>query len=146
MKMLRALLAIFLICLLLLPGCGKKQTYSVYKYPVRPGTEEWARLDGHGAMLEACELPEEWLKADTATLLGCVLTYPLLADAFMSSTFGANPAEVLAEEFDGMKELLKRDDLAKVAKEFDMEVLVFSKEYEKKIAQKMLTVLQEYSN
>ena len=90
------------------------------------------------------KLPEEWLKADTASLLGCVLTYPLLSDAFMSSSFRENPADYLANDFSGMKELLSRDDLAQTAKSFEIEKLEFYSENQKKLASRMLTYLQSY--
>lgn len=38
-----------------------------------------------------------------------------VSDAFASSTFGADPAENPASEFNGMKELLNRDDLLNAA-------------------------------
>ena len=119
--------------------------YYVYQYPVLPGTEEWEKVRGnHEAMINACKLPEEWLKADTASLLGCVLTYPLLIDAFTSSSFRENPADYLANDFSGMKELLSRDDLIQTAKSFEIEKLEFYSENQKKLASRMLTYLQSY--
>ena len=145
MKRSRFFLLIFIICTSLLAGCAKKDLYSVYQYPVLPGTEEWEKVRGnHDAMLNACKLPDEWLKADTASLLGCVLTYPLLIDAFMSSTFRENPADYLANDFNGMKELLSRDDLVQTAKTFEIEKLEFYSENQKKLASRMLTYLQSY--
>lgn len=136
---------IFIICTSLLAGCAKKDLYSVYQYPVLPGTEEWEKVRGnHEAMINACKLPEEWLKADTASLLGCVLTYPLLIDAFTSSSFRQNPADYLAYDFSGMKELLSRDDLVQTAKTFEIEKLEFYSENQKKLASRMLTYLQSY--
>ena len=107
--------------------------------------EEWEKVRGdHSAMLSACKLTEEWLKADTASLLGCVLTYPLLVDAFTSSTFKENPADYLAKDFSGMKELLSRDDLTQTAKSFVIDKLKFYSENQKKVASHMLTYLQAY--
>ena len=107
--------------------------------------EEWEKVRGdHSAMLNACKLPEEWLKADTASLLGCVLTYPLLSDGFASSTFRENPADFLANDFSGMKELLSREDLTQTAKSFEIDKLEFYSENQKKLASRMLTYLQAY--
>ena len=145
MKRSRFFLFVFIICTSLLVGCAKKDLYSVYQYPVLPGTKEWEKVRGnHEAMINACKLPEEWLKADTASLLGCVLTYPLLSDAFMSSSFRENPADYLANDFNGMKELLSRDDLIQTAKSFEIEKLEFYSENQKKLASRMLTYLQSY--
>ena len=139
------LLFAFILCASLLTGCAQKDQYSVYQYPVHPGMEEWEKVRGdHSAMLEACRLPEECLKADTASLLGCVLTYPLLVDAFTSSTFKENPADFLAKDFSGMKELLSREDLAQTAKTFEIDKLEFYSENQKKVASHMLTYLQVY--
>lgn len=135
---------IIIICILLLPGCTKKQAFSVYKYPILPGTEAWAKLDGHGEMLDACQLPEEWLKADTPSLLASVLSYPLLADAFSSSTFGENPADFLALEFNGMRELLGRDNMEQTAASFNIDAIVFPEEYQKETARRMLSYLRSY--
>ena len=137
-------LALIIACILSLPGCTKKQQFSVYKYPILPGTEEWSKLNGHGEMLDACQLPEEWLKADTPSLLASVLTYPLLADAFSSSTFRENPADHLAAEFNGMRELLSRGDMTQTTGGFDIDAIVFSKEYQKEIARRMLSYLRSY--
>ena len=135
---------IVIVCILSLPGCTKKQQFSVYKYPVLPGTEEWSKLNGHGEMLDACQLPEEWLKADTPSLLASVLSYPLLADAFSSSVFGENAADHLASEFNGMRELLGRDDMIQTARRFDIDVIDFPKKYQKETARRMLSYLRSY--
>ena len=145
MKRSLILLLAFILSASLLTGCAKKGQYSVYQYPVHPGMEEWEKVRGdHSAMLNACKLPEEWLKADTVSLLGCVLTYPLLVDAFTSSTFKENPADFLAKDFSGMKELLSREDLTQTAKSFEIDKLEFYSENQKKLASRMLTYLQAY--
>ncbi len=135
---------IIIVCILSFPGCTKKQKYTAYQYPILPGTEEWSKLNGHGEMLDACQLPEEWIEADTPALLACVLTYPLLSDAFASSTFGENPADFLAVDFNGMKELLRRDDMTQAAGSFDLDALDFPEEYQKEIARNMLAYLRSY--
>lgn len=95
-------------------------------------------------MLEACQLPEEWVKADTPSLLASVLSYPLLGDAFLSSTFGENAADFLASEFNGMRELLSRDDMIQTARSFDLDTMFFSEEYQKEMARRILSYLRSY--
>ena len=78
--------------LLITNGFAREKGYLIYDYPVRPGSEAWTQLVGHGAMIHACQLPEQWLEADTPDLLATVLEYPLLADLFGWGSF-ANGVE-----------------------------------------------------
>ena len=120
---------------------GEKE-YSVYNYPVRPGSEAWTQLAGHGEMINACQLPEEWLKADTPDLLATVLEYPLLGDLFGWGSF-ANGVKHVASYFDGLKELVTRSDLMESAKQFNFSDLVFKQDYEKEIAEQVLEYLKQ---
>ena len=113
-------LAVLLSCVLFLSGCKEKPHYEVYQYPIRPGTEEWKTVLGdHGKMCDACQLPEEWLEKDTTTLLACVLDYPLLSDiwAWADMYLGIH---MVADQFNGLEEYLKREDRKEAALAFEL--------------------------
>ena len=37
--------------------------YTGYRYPVRPGTAEWASLENHQDKVDACQIPEDILSS-----------------------------------------------------------------------------------
>lgn len=81
-----------------------------YIYPIRAGTPEWKALGSYQKRIEACQLPESILKnMSTEGLVITVLNYPLYSDMFAFD----NPQgsfEAFVRRFNGLKELLQRDD------------------------------------
>ena len=83
-----------------------------YDFPVRGGTEQWKAFKSHGEMVETCRIPEHTLASmSTAGLIKTCLDYPLLMDivAFDDLQYGFYR---IMEEFNGLKELMKREDAA----------------------------------
>ena len=81
-----------------------------YTYPIQPGTEEWASLD-HGERVIACQIPEEVLeKMSTTELAAAVLDYPCFDDMVFYSSYQSG-FEVVKDHFNGLQELLRREDL-----------------------------------
>jgi hypothetical protein len=89
-----------------------------YDYPVYPGTEAWAELSTGEEMLEACQIPENVLKAmSTQAVIQALWEHPLLTDVFhrdqyrrdFDSMFSSNHAyrELCAREDAGIS-LLER--------------------------------------
>lgn len=120
-----------------------------YVYPVVPGTEEWNALDGHDQMIKACQIPEDILsRLSTKALLETVLGYPLLGDigSYVPARRGY---DVVLGSFNGLQELVSREDLAKVMAEFSLEGSNFDvnvhADYQKSFAEKMLGYIEEYS-
>jgi len=61
--------------------------YIGYKYPVRPGMEEWSQLKNHQEMVDVCEIPEDVVASmSDEELAESVLMYPLSIDAFLYDT------------------------------------------------------------
>lgn len=85
-----------------------------YEYPVIPETQEWAALQSLEEKLEVCAIPEEVLSGiTTEALLETVIEYPLLINmyAFDSQDEGL---DALIEGFNGLRELLNREDAGAV--------------------------------
>jgi len=122
--------------------------YSVdtpYTYPVVPGTDAWAALETRADMAEACMIPEELLsEMTTSALLETVLNYPLLADimAFNSAEQGV---ERVASGFNGLQELLLRNDLQAAMNNFSLEdsyIANETKAYKMVVAEMALSILK----
>lgn len=90
---------------------------SMHQYKITPKNEEWKELKSHQDMLDVCQLSEETLeKSTTEELFDIVLDYPLLIDIELYNSFDEGISEV-AKQFNGMEELLKREDFPRVLKE-----------------------------
>ena len=83
-----------------------------YTYPIEPGSEEWANLN-HGERVLALQIPEDVLKGmSTENLVETVLNYPCFIDMMFYNTYQEG-FDVIKEHFNGIDELLKRDDSSK---------------------------------
>ena len=83
---------------------------SVDVFAIQPGTDAWAQLETHDAMVAASQVPLATLQEmSTDTLVETVLRYPLFGDmlAYDSPQKGF---EVVAAGFDGFIELFNRTD------------------------------------
>ncbi|CAM3920925.1 MULTISPECIES: hypothetical protein [Paenibacillus] len=122
MKLLKKVFSLALVLSVMLMSLGfivsaeeiRDQTPSVidkpYEYPIKPGTDEWKDLADKEEKLKVSQIPEDVLtKLSTEALIESVLNYPLLVDmlAFNSYEQGFN---AVASNFNGLQELLKRDD------------------------------------
>ena len=83
-----------------------------YTYPIEPGSEEWANLN-HGERVLALQIPEDVLKGmSTENLVETVLNYPCFIDMMFYNTYQEG-FDVIKEHFNGIDELLKRDESSK---------------------------------
>ena len=88
------------------------ETTDAYEFPVRPGMAEWALFITYTQMIEACQIPESILKTMSTTgLVETVLNYPLSVDIFFHDN-AQTGFEVVAGQFNGIPELLIREDAA----------------------------------
>lgn len=94
--------------------CIKNNAYcQVYNFPIKPGSNEWKKLQTHDEMLQVCQIPDSvLLKISTKNLLESCLKYPLLLDflAYNDDKFGF---ETMCNGFNGFIELKKRNDAGK---------------------------------
>ena len=82
-----------------------------------PVDKEWGEFSSHQDMLDHCQLPEECVKAmTTEQLFDTVLKYPLLIDILFYDDVMSGISEV-AKQFNGLDELLKREDIQGVLKD-----------------------------
>lgn len=105
---------ILVISILTLSLCTKNKADlaydDAYDYPIKGGTEEWKRFTSHDEMLKACQIPDAILKdMSTAGLVETVMNYPLYGDIYAYSSFQVG-LNAIAAQFNGLAELLIRDD------------------------------------
>lgn len=98
--------------LLLFPfNSNAKNTDTPYKFPIKPGTPQWAEFESHQDMIKACRIPNTILKEMTtkALIMTCI-NYPLFGDIFAYHDYQMG-FKNMASAFNGLQELLKRKDL-----------------------------------
>lgn len=81
-----------------------------YEYPIKPGMPEWKTFTTFSEKIDACQIPEDILKAmSTKGLVETVLNYPLLFlfRAYTDLQFGFDQ---VSSSFNGLKELYERKD------------------------------------
>lgn len=82
-----------------------------YQYPIVPGMPEWAEFKSHTEMIDACQIPEDFLNnMCTYSLITSCLNYPLRADifAFNITQMGYDSQK---NSFNGLAELHNRPDV-----------------------------------
>ncbi|MCX6328357.1 MAG: hypothetical protein NTZ85_02425 [Bacteroidia bacterium] len=85
-----------------------------YEFPIKPGTEQWAKLTTSDQMDEVCIIPDQVLSTlSTKALLLTCLNYPRLVDFFSTNNM-QTCFEFYSTHFNGLNELLNRPDLNKV--------------------------------
>lgn len=83
-----------------------------YEYPILPGTDQWLQFHDFPSKIEACQVPEDILKAmSTAQVLESALNYPLNINAFVWNTPEAGYHSVLSYS-NVHQELMSRADAA----------------------------------
>jgi len=98
---------------ILIIGFTNNTLCQVYNFPIKPGSNEWKKLQTHDEMLKVCQIPDTVLsKISTKDLLETCLKYPLLMDyVFYNDTkFGF---QTMCDGFNGFIELMKRNDAGK---------------------------------
>lgn len=109
-----------LVCMFILITCTSINAVSTneqnttvnsgYDYPIKPGTDEWVKLNDRAKRGDACQIPEDVLKSlSTDELVETVLNYPFLMDIYAYDTIQQG-FKAVASRFNGLKELLQRED------------------------------------
>jgi len=84
-----------------------------WDFPVKPGTEGWKQFKTRQEMVDACQIPAHLLSSlSTSDLTDICLGYPLLNN-FVDYNGWNNGLDVLFEDFNGVRELFKREDASK---------------------------------
>lgn len=91
------------------------------KYAVNVFSKEWKELQTYDEQLKACQIPEELLRQlSTRELLKLVEEYPFLAATMYCYGSNLKALDELKSEFNGMRELLQREDcLEMVIEEYE---------------------------
>ena len=98
-------------CIVSIPVFAKENSSKKFEYSIRPGTEEWGKLN-HGERVLTSQIPQEILEnMNTEDLVTAVLDYPCFLDMMFYDTHQQG-FEVLREHFNGMQELFSRKDVA----------------------------------
>lgn len=85
---------------------------SGYEYPIKPGAKEWVEIGDTFDRVKACQIPVEKLEElSTEELIESVLNYPFIMDIYAYDTLQQG-FESVTERFNGLNELLDRDDAA----------------------------------
>jgi hypothetical protein len=84
-----------------------------YDFPIKPGTEQWAKLTTSKQMDEVCVIPDKVLATlSTKALLITCLNFPRIFDFFLVENMQYG-FDFYAKRFNGLAELVKRSDLNK---------------------------------
>ena len=117
----------FILCCILIFGCcvivscyyvtdpfTEPVIIVTWDYPVRPGTPEWAELTC-AERVAACQIPDDILgKLTTGQLLQLWMDYPFQLNIF-AFNFYQDGFDCQSSSFNGLQELLQRNDVGKEA-------------------------------
>ena len=99
-----------------------------YQYPITPADEAWADFKTSQEMYDACQIPDSVLtRMTTEVLLETVLNYPFLG-TYKGYDDYETAAGYLCGQFNGLDELLARDDLTGILLERYAESKVLTQE------------------
>jgi hypothetical protein len=86
----------------------------VYVFPLKQGSKEWVQVESIEKRIAALQMPDSILvNISTEGLLETCLQFPYLTDILFCENYQKG-FEVLTAEFNGFRELLKRNDLTDV--------------------------------
>lgn len=108
---------LILSCVLAYGWIVQAQQTSEWNYPILPGTEEWKKFKTQQEKVDACQIPEDVLKAiSTNDLVQLCLDYPLLFgfNVFNQISDGVN---AVYSSFNGFRELVKRPNAVDILTE-----------------------------
>lgn len=95
--------------LIFLPLTTYAQEKSLWDYPIKPKTEEWKKLKGNKAKVDACQIPEDVLRdISTDDLMSLCLRYPPLYNVYAFNNRNTG-LKFLFEHFNGIREFAKRE-------------------------------------
>ncbi|HYQ56319.1 MAG TPA: T9SS type A sorting domain-containing protein [Draconibacterium sp.] len=90
-----------------------QQITEPYDYPVKPGDQQWAELNGLQEKTDVLQIPSDVLsKMSTEALVVTCLNYPLFSDIFAIEN-QLTGFEIVKKNFNGLTELAKRKDAGK---------------------------------
>lgn len=108
-KLSRLVFSIIFIMLLFQPVIPQED--EVYRFPVRPGTEEWINMESYLERVKALQIPKDTLKEiSTQALVKTCLNYPFLINMWFSNSNLQDGINRVIKRFNGLQELLKRKD------------------------------------
>jgi hypothetical protein len=108
------------------PGCDERKEI-LWDYPVKPGTEEWAKLEGRKARVDTCQAPAAVLQdISTYDLMNLCLQYPFLYDVFAFNNINSG-LDKLFDDFNGIREFAQREDALEILwRQYESDIQHFS--------------------
>ncbi|MCM1235509.1 MAG: hypothetical protein NC489_35870 [Ruminococcus flavefaciens] len=95
-----------------------KKVDGKYQYPVTPYDKEWGTYFSEAERHTACQIPQEILmKLTTEELLELVLDSPIILDMYVHDSI-VEAVKGLAQDFNGVHELLSREDCLAVVSHY----------------------------
>ena len=89
---------------------AQKSSDIPYQFPIRPGTESWAKFKNGQEMIDATQVPNQLLsKLTTQALVLTCLDYPRLINIYAFNNIQTG-TERLVSQFNGLAELLTRQN------------------------------------
>jgi hypothetical protein len=86
----------------------------VYEFPIKPETEEWRQFETIEKRIVALQIPDAVIiTISTEGLLEICLNFPYLTDIFFCDNYQLG-FEAIMKEFNGFRELFKRNNLTNV--------------------------------
>lgn len=90
------------------------QGCNLYEFPIKQGSLEWTNIKSIEKRIELLQMPDKTLKEiSTECLLETCLQFPYLTDVLFAENYQKGFDQLLSE-FNGFRELLKRQDLTYV--------------------------------
>lgn len=110
------------------PAKEWKKINGKYQYPVTPYDKEWGNYMLSSERNAACQIPQKILdELSTEELLELVLDCPLIISMSLHDTI-VEGVKILAQEFNGMHELLSREDCLSVVSRYYAEYKIPEKQ------------------
>lgn len=98
------------IVIMITVSLSAQENSGVYDWPIKPGMPEWKELTTHAQMVGVLQIPENILSdISTEDLMQTCLNYPLFLDMFAFNSLQQGIENIISD-FNGLRELLKRQD------------------------------------
>lgn len=91
--------------------CHILRNKDTYEYSIKPGTDEWEKLNTSQEIINACQIPLNLLNIiSTEGLIESTLNNPMFGDIYLSDVNIQHGFNAFYENFNGIQELFKRED------------------------------------
>lgn len=101
-------------CCVFMSVNAQEGTTGRFTFPIKPGDSEWEQMDSPISRIISMQIPNNIIREiPTEELLGLCLDYPYIIDVIFADNYQKG-IEISISEFNGFREVLKREDVVKV--------------------------------